>query len=100
MTRPRIVVNPAIRFGRPTVEGTSTATVDVAGMIVGGDTVATVCDEYGLTRHQVLLACWHQALNDRWDCWRAWAFEVHPVLASGNLAEIDALPDPPAPERG
>ncbi|MEU4476155.1 DUF433 domain-containing protein [Micromonospora sp. NPDC023888] len=99
MTRPRIVVDPAVRWGCPILVGTRTATVDITGMIVGGDTVAKVCDEYALTRHQVLLACWHQAINDRWDCWRAWAFEVHSVLAFGSPAEVDALPDPPAPDK-
>ncbi len=96
MTRPRIVVDPAVRWGRAILDGTSTATVDVAGMIAGGETVATVCGEYDVTRHQVLLACWHQAINEGWDHWRSWAFEVHPVLASGSPAQVDALPDPPA----
>ncbi len=97
MTSPRIVVDPAIRWGRAVVEGTPTATVDVAGMITGGDTVADACDEYGLTRHQVLLACWHEAVNgDYQQQWGKWGAGVGHTLAYGGPAEVDALPDPPA----
>ncbi len=95
-TRPRIIVDPAIRWGRPTLEGTHTATVDAAGMVAGGDPVEVVADEYGLTRHQVLLACWHEAINgDYQDRWGVWGAGVGHTLAYGGPAEVDALPDPP-----
>lgn len=93
--RPRIIVDPAVRWGRPHLEGTHTATVDVAGMVVAGEPVDVVADEYALTRHQVLLACWHEALNGgiRRSGWLAWATRAHPLLS--DPARAAGVPDPP-----
>ncbi|MEV5819385.1 hypothetical protein AB0L22_09430 [Micromonospora haikouensis] len=97
-----IVVDPALRFGRPSVGGVST--VDVAGMVMGGTGVAETAAEYGLTRHQVLLACWHEGLQGVYQReWKAWAEQVHPTLAGWTRlagrdkpANVNGTPDPPA----
>lgn len=53
---PRIVVDPAIRFGKPVIEGTRVPVELVLGQLAAGMTVETVMDEYALTREDVLAA--------------------------------------------
>ncbi|MEU7617700.1 DUF433 domain-containing protein [Micromonospora rifamycinica] len=100
-TRPAITIDPAVRFGLPSVGGVTTE--DVAGMVWAGEPVDAVADEYHLTRHQVLLACWWEGTSGgRRRQWREWADAAHPTLAgwaglAGRTepASIDTLPDPP-----
>lgn len=98
-TWPVVVADPRIRFGRPRVG--HTATEDVAGMIWAGEPVDVVCDEYELTRHQVLLACWFEATYGpprRRRAWREWADQAHRTLGGWTKPfDLDAIPDPPAP---
>jgi uncharacterized protein (DUF433 family) len=53
---PRIVVDPAIRFGKPVIEGTRVPVELVLGQLAAGMTIETVMDEYALTREDVLAA--------------------------------------------
>lgn len=53
---PQIVVDPAVRFGKPVVAGTRVAVADVVGMLAGGMTVEEVVREYDLTADQVRAA--------------------------------------------
>ncbi len=53
---PRVVVDPAIRFGKPVIEGTRVPVELVLGQLAAGMTVETVMDEYALTREDVLAA--------------------------------------------
>lgn len=53
---PRITVDPAVRFGKPVIEGTRVPVELVLGKLAGGMTVETVMDEYALTREDVLAA--------------------------------------------
>ena len=70
-------------------------------MVLAGETVDAVCDDYELTRHQVLLACWHEAVNGtdrrRRAAWRDWAVEAHRMLGGWLTPfNLDAIPDPPS----
>lgn len=92
---PVVVADPRYRFGRPSVGGISTDAV--AGMVMSGESVADTADEYGLTRHQVLLACWHEGLQGKFQReWGAWATEAHQMLG-GWIKPFDlaAISDPP-----
>lgn len=53
---PRIVVDPAVRFGKPVIEGTRVPVDLVIAKLAGGMTVEAVATEYGLQREDVLAA--------------------------------------------
>ena len=55
---PRVVVDPAVRFGRPVIEGTRVPVDMVVGKLAGGMTTEEVCAEYELAREDV-----HAALS-------------------------------------
>jgi len=85
--RPHVRVDPAQRFGRPNVKGVP---VDaIADAVWVGETVEVVADEYGLTRPDVLVACWWAGKHE--PRFRRWSEEV-----AGKLwrQEYD-VPDPP-----
>lgn len=50
---PRIVVDPAIRFGKPIIKGTRVPVEVVLGKLAGGMTAEEVADEYGITVEDV-----------------------------------------------
>lgn len=51
---PRVIVDPAVRFGKPGIEGTRVPVALVLGKLAAGMTVETVMEDYGLTREDVL----------------------------------------------
>ena len=53
---PRIVVDAAIRSGRPVIKGTRVPVEIVIGQLAAGLTVDDVAREYALTREDVLAA--------------------------------------------
>lgn len=53
---PRITADPAIRFGRPVVQGTRVPVDIVVGKLAGGMAVEDVAKEYDLERDDVLAA--------------------------------------------
>lgn len=102
-----IVTHPGFQFGRPCV-GFSRVTADtIGGMVAAGDSIESICDDYPLTREDVLIACWWYA-NDcatyrrKWEskvaaAWGAWAFEASMVLGGHKPGP---LADPPPVESG
>jgi uncharacterized protein (DUF433 family) len=53
---PHILVDPAIRFGRPVLEGTRVPVEVVVGQVAAGRSLEHIADDYDLTREQVLAA--------------------------------------------
>ncbi len=53
---PHIQVNPAVRFGKPVIEGTRVPVDLVVGKLAGGMTVDELVGEFDLTRVQILAA--------------------------------------------
>lgn len=53
---PRIVVDEAVRFGRPVIQGTRVPIDALVGKVASGMTVDQVADEYGVEREDVLAA--------------------------------------------
>lgn len=92
-----VVIDPARNFGRPSLPGGPAVDV-VAGMVWAGDPVNSVVDEYGeygITRAQVLVACWYAVEygpRRRYERWSDWAQHAEPHLQHGTY---DLIPDPP-----
>lgn len=53
---PRVVVDEAVRFGRPVIKGTRVPVDLVVSNLARGMTTEEVCEEYGLQREDVLAA--------------------------------------------
>lgn len=51
-----IVIDPKIRFGKPTIANTRITVEDVLGALAGGMGFNEIEKEYGLTKEQVLSA--------------------------------------------
>ncbi|MFD0968095.1 DUF433 domain-containing protein [Plantactinospora endophytica] len=93
--RPVVVIDPALAFGRPQIKGVTTGAL--AGRVMGGDSVNDVVEDFGLTRREVLLACWHEGIQGEFQRqWGGWAAEVHAALGGWEPLDVDALPDPPS----
>ena len=99
--RPHVRTDPAQRFGQPHVKGISVDAITC--MLLAGESLTTVADEYGLTRADVLVACWHQGLygTPRWRrMWRGWAKTAGEAMWDTRTVDYDAIPDPPVPAPG
>lgn len=95
MTRPVVTVDLAVRWGQPCIR--TTRVLDLAGTHWAGD---DACDEYDITRPELLTACWHMAIygvapEPPWRRWKAWADGHFEALARG---EYERVPDPPTKE--
>jgi uncharacterized protein (DUF433 family) len=53
---PRIVVDPAVRLGRPVIQGTRVPVDVVVGQLAAGLSAGDVAEEYGITREDVFAA--------------------------------------------
>ncbi len=106
--RPTIVIDAAIMGGTACLVGTGVPAVVVAKAVAGGDGVAEVAADYGLTRGEVLLACY--AVVSNWSffgftrpghdpvhvAWSGWVDDVHGSLAGREGAPgLADVPDPP-----
>ena len=96
--RPYVSVHPGVRFGRPCVRNTRLDVETVAACIWSGWTPEEVADEFGVTRADVMVACWYVGTYgipgpDDWRArWGEWATSVHEELWHGRY-------DVPAPPR-
>lgn len=59
---PRIVVDPAVRFGKPVIRGTRVPVAMVIAKLAGGMTTAEIVQEYALTTEDVQAALHYAAL--------------------------------------
>ena len=92
--RPIITIDPGVAHGRPAVGGVGT--VHVAGMVYAGEDFATTAEEYGLTVHQVILACWWEGTEGRYrQVWRSWAEAVEMALGGREPLDVDRVHLPP-----
>lgn len=94
MTRPHLVIDPAVAFGAPIIASTGTPVDAVAALYAAGETAEAVQADYGLTRHELLLALWHMGVQDEHG-WGRWASEIAgPALWSARDLDPDAVPLP------
>lgn len=92
--RPVVVTDPAVAYGRPQVARIGVEHIAGATWVESVDVAA---DEYGLTRPQVLVACWWIGLygDRRWRRrWKTWAQQVDGELWHSRYE----IPDPPTRE--
>ncbi len=53
-TNPSISVDPKVRFGKPVIKGTRIPVDLILGKLAGGMTYEEICEEYDLTRKEIL----------------------------------------------
>lgn len=95
--RPYIVLDPAQNFGHPAIARTRVQIAHIIDWLESGDPVAVVQDEYGLTREDLLVACWFEArygtgAHPR-DDWLDWLEDWEPTLWGAK--DYDGIPLPP-----
>lgn len=79
---PFVSLSPAMRWGAPTINHTRLPVSAIAGMLWAEKSVAAVCDDYEITRADVLVACWYLGMygsheNRQWRRrWHGWAQAV------------------------
>lgn len=94
MARPFLRIDPALQFGVPVIDSTGTPVDAVAHMYLAGETAEAVQADYGITRHELLLALWHEGVQDEHG-WGRWATEVAaPLLWAVSTLDPDAVPLP------
>lgn len=94
--RPVVTVDPRVRFGRPQINGISVEAI--AELVIAGEDIDTVLKQWGITRPQLLVACWYVAVYGpprHRHMWREWLAAAEGPLAHGHYTEI---PDPPSKE--
>lgn len=93
--RPRVTVEPCVRFGYPHVGGVPVDSL--AGSVLVGSSAAETAEDYDLRREDVIVACWYlarhgpRAYKRRWKVWLA---EVETELWHGRYD----VADPPSKE--
>jgi uncharacterized protein (DUF433 family) len=53
---PRVSIDPSVCHGKPVIAGTRVMVATVLGCLAGGDSVAEIVDQFGITREDVLAA--------------------------------------------
>jgi hypothetical protein len=71
----------------------------VAGMVWAGEPVDAVADEYGLSRGEVLVACWYEGMHGQprgafRRAWHGWAQQAG-LLMWRSTVDYATVPDPP-----
>lgn len=56
MKKETIVINPAVRFGKPTIKGTRITVDEVLGWLAAGMDFTEIEAEYGLKKEQIVAA--------------------------------------------
>lgn len=103
--RPVVSVDPAVAWGRPHIKGIHTEAIAGLYWAEDGDEQAVMAD-YGLTRHELAVALWHEATHGvarkRYPGWAEWAERVaYPRLAGWEKPlDIGTLPLPPGKGEG
>lgn len=87
--RPHIRVEPGMRFGGPQLRGISTDAI--AGLYLAERDEAAVCDDYDISRHELLVVLWFEGehgCGEHREALGAWAKAAYRALARG---EIDGI---------
>lgn len=93
--RPVIRTEPGMRFGGPHIHGISTEAI--AGLFLAERDEAAVCDDYDLTRHELLVVLWFEGTHGCAANRKAlggWAEAAYGELARGDVDGVEA-PDVP-----
>ncbi len=96
--RVAVVADPGVNHGYPSIRGVPV--MNITGRILGGEDPMQVGVDYGLSRAEMLTACWHTArfgLRADRRHWADWLNGVEEAMWSGRGYE--AMPFPPANPR-
>lgn len=88
-SRPVIRTEPGMRFGGPHIHGISTEAI--AGLFLAERDEAAVCDDYGLTRHELLVVLWFEGTHgcaENRKALGAWADAAYGALARGDVDRL------------
>lgn len=58
---PRIVIDPAVRFGKPVIQGTRMTVAAILAKLAGGMSIEDVIQEYELSQADILAALGYAA---------------------------------------
>lgn len=58
---PRIVIDPAVRFGKPVIQGTRMTVAAILAKLAGGMSIEAVMQEYELSQSDILAALGYAA---------------------------------------
>jgi uncharacterized protein (DUF433 family) len=103
LPRPVITVDPKMRWGAPHIKGVSTGAI--VDTFLAGESAEAVAEDYGLTRHEVLLALWFEGSYGTKKMRRLlgwWAHNVaFPVLGGWDKSKtVEQIEVPEVPDRG
>lgn len=90
---PQVTVSPAHRFGRPAMNGISTEAI--ADHYWCDDPVEA---DYNLSRHELLVALWFEAVHGQPRFrrrWKTWGKQVGQVLWDPSKVDVTAVDLPP-----
>lgn len=62
---PRIVIDPAVRFGKPVIQGTRMTVAAILGKLAGGMSIEAVMQEYELSQSDILAALGYASIFSR-----------------------------------
>jgi len=62
---PRIIIDPAVRFGKPIIRGTRVTVARILAKLAGGMLVEELIQEYGLSQADILAALHYQKLENK-----------------------------------
>ncbi len=92
--RPHVRIDPKVAFGAPTVRGVPCDVI--AAMVMAGGGIGEVAADYEISRHEVLLACWHEGIHGGYRRqWGVWAQQVGVRLGGWEPFDADAEEGPP-----
>jgi uncharacterized protein (DUF433 family) len=94
--RAAVTIDPRKNFGRPSIRGITCEAI--AGMVAAGEDPADVAEDYEITLHEVLLACWHEGQYGpprRRRAWKKWADSVGPALGGWVPLDLETVAWPP-----
>ena len=89
--RPVIRTEPGMRFGGPHLRGI--ATDAIAGLYLAERDEAAVCEDYEITRHELLVALWFEGMHGSVEHRKAlggWAVAAYGALARGDVDGVEA----------
>lgn len=88
--RPHIRTEPGMRFGGPHLRGIGTDAI--ADLIVAGEGPDAVCDNYGISRHELAVVLWFEGEHGSKRHRKAlgvWADGVYGRLAQGDVDGLE-----------
>jgi uncharacterized protein (DUF433 family) len=96
--RPHIIVDPAQNFGDPALGRSRVKVENLLERLDADDSWEDVADDHGLTRGDILVACWFEARYGSGphprDEWLDWLEAWEPNLWKASSVDYDEIPLP------